>query len=94
MLLSKLEVGNLNSTTVKVSKRYQIAVPALARDLLNIKSGDRLIVDIQDGIIILIPMPDNYTQAMAGLHKEIWQGVDIQKYLDQERDSWADSAKG
>ena len=84
----------MNSTTVKVSKRYQIAVPALARDLLNIKSGDRLIVDIQDGIIILIPMPDNYTQAMAGLHKEIWQGVDIQKYLDQERDSWADSAKG
>jgi AbrB family looped-hinge helix DNA binding protein len=93
-LLSKLEVGMTNNITVKVSKRYQIAVPALARDLLNIKSGDRLLVDIQDGIIVLIPMPDNYTEALAGLHPEIWQGVDIQKYIDEERNAWADSAKG
>jgi len=27
--------------SVNASKRYQIAVPALARQLLNIKSGDR-----------------------------------------------------
>jgi AbrB family looped-hinge helix DNA binding protein len=94
ILLSKLEAGMTNNTTVKVSKRYQIAVPALARDLLNIKSGDRLLVDIQDGIMVLIPIPDNYTEAMAGLHKEIWQGVDIQKYIDEERNAWADSAKG
>jgi AbrB family looped-hinge helix DNA binding protein len=94
ILLSKLEVRMTNNITVKVSKRYQIAVPALARDLLNIKSGDRLLVDIQDGIIVLIPMPDNYTEALAGLHQEIWQGVDIQKYIDEERNAWEDSAKG
>ena len=63
-----------NITSVKVSKRYQIAVPALARQLLNIKSGDRLLVDIQDGIMVLLPEPENYTEAMAGLHKEIWDG--------------------
>jgi AbrB family looped-hinge helix DNA binding protein len=94
ILLSKLEVGMKNNTTVKVSKRYQIAVPAQARNLLNIKSGDRLLVDIQDGIMVLIPIPNNYTEAMAGLHQEIWQGVDIHKYIDQERNAWADSAKG
>ena len=32
ILLSKLEAGMTNNTTVKVSKRYQIAVPALARE--------------------------------------------------------------
>lgn len=78
-----------NYTTVKVSKRYQIAVPSLARQLLNIKSGDRLLVDIQDGIMVLIPEPDNYTEAMAGLHKEIWQGVGTQEYIDEERNAWA-----
>ena len=82
-----------NTTTVKVSKRYQIAVPALARQLLNIQSGDRLLVDIQDGMMVLIPRPDNYTVALAGLHQEIWQDVDAQKYIDEERDAWAGSAK-
>jgi AbrB family looped-hinge helix DNA binding protein len=88
-----MEAGMTPYTTVKVSKRYQIAVPALARKLLNIKSGDRLLVDIQDGIMILIPKPDNYTEAMAGLHKEIWEAVDAQKYVDEERNAWVGSSK-
>jgi AbrB family looped-hinge helix DNA binding protein len=93
ILLSKMEAGVTNTTTVKVSKRYQIAVPALARQLLNIQSGDRLLVDIQDGMMVLIPRPDNYTEALAGLHQEIWEGEDAQKYIDKERDSWASSVK-
>ena len=78
-------------TSVKVSKRYQIAVPAIARELLHIESGDRLLVDIQDGIMILMPEPENYTQAMSGLHKEIWEGIDAQKYVEEERRTWAGS---
>ena len=81
------------TTSVKVSKRYQIAVPALARRLLNIRSGDRLLVDVQDGIIVLIPEPKDYTEAMAGLHREVWVGVDVQKYIDEERNSWHASAR-
>ena len=79
--------------SVKVSKRYQIAVPALARRLLNIRSGDRLLVDVQDGIIVLIPEPEDYTEAMAGLHREVWEGVDVQKHIDEERNSWHGSAR-
>lgn len=79
--------------TVKVSKKFQIAVPAIARQELNIQNGDRLLVDIQDGLIILMPEPTNYTQAMQGLHKEIWEGVDVQNYIDEERDSWSDLLK-
>lgn len=82
-----------NYTSVKVSKRNQIAVPALARQLLNIQSGDRLLVDIQDGLIILVPEPDNYTAAMAGLHKEIWQDISAQEHIDEERHAWAGSPK-
>jgi hypothetical protein len=60
---------------------------------LNIKSGDRLLVDIQDGMIVLVPEPENYTQGMAGLHKEIWDSVDAQRYIDEERDAWTDSRR-
>lgn len=76
--------------SVKVSRRYQIAVPHQARLHLNIQSGDRLIVDIQDGMIILLPQPVNYTQALLGLHKEVWEGKTA-NYLDNERKSWEPS---
>ena len=77
------------STSVKVSKRYQIAAPAIVRKLLNIQSGDRLLVDIHDRVMVIMPEPDTYTQAMAGLHHEIWEVVDAQNYIDQERTAWA-----
>jgi AbrB family looped-hinge helix DNA binding protein len=82
------------STSVKVSKRNQIAVPAIARQLLGIKSGDRLLVDIQDGILLLMQEPVDYTETIEGLHKEIWERKNAQEIIDEERDAWADLAKG
>lgn len=81
-------------TSVKVSKRYQIAVPALARQRLNIRSGDRLLVDIQDGMLIILPEPQSYSAALAGLHQEIWNGVDALQYVREERQAWEDSQTG
>jgi AbrB family looped-hinge helix DNA binding protein len=77
--------------SVKVSSRYQVAVPRIAREKLNIQSGDRLLVDVQDGILILIPQPRDYAVHMSGLHKEIWSGVDTTAYLEGEREAWNDS---
>jgi AbrB family looped-hinge helix DNA binding protein len=79
------------SVSVKVSSRYQVAVPRIAREKLNIQSGDRLLVDVQDGILILIPQPQDHVAHLAGLHKEIWAGIDTTAYLEQERDAWTDS---
>ncbi|MCB9098732.1 MAG: AbrB/MazE/SpoVT family DNA-binding domain-containing protein [Anaerolineales bacterium] len=76
------------SITVKVSNRYQIALPSLARKELNIQAGDRLLVDIQDGMIILLPQPQDYVAHLSGLHKDIWENVDTTTYLDQEREAW------
>lgn len=73
---------------VKVSSRCQIALPSLARKELNIQAGDHLLVDIQDGMLVLVPQPENYTEYLAGLHKEIWQHIDTAAYLEQERDAW------
>jgi len=80
------------TTSVKVSAKYQIAVPQIARKKLNIKKGDRLLVDVQDGVIVLIPEPKRYTNYLQGLHSEIWKGVDVQKYLNEERGAWTNSA--
>jgi len=74
--------------SVKVSRRYQISLPSRARRLLNIEAGDRLLVDVQGNMIILLPQPEDYATYMAGLHKEIWQQVNTAKYLNEEREAW------
>jgi AbrB family looped-hinge helix DNA binding protein len=80
--------------SVKVSSRYQIAVPRIARERLNIQSGDRLLVDVQDGLLILLPQPQDYAAHMAGLHQEVWADLDTTAYLEEERDAWNASGSG
>jgi len=78
--------------SVKVSNRYQISLPSLARKQLNIQAGDRLLVDIQDGMIVLLPQPESYTEALAGLHQDIWQNIDTDAYLEREREGWSQTS--
>ena len=73
---------------VKVSSCYQIAVPRAARERLKIEKGDRLLVDVQDGIVVLVPCPEDYVDWLAGLHREVWAGLDTDAYLHQEREAW------
>ena len=39
-------------------------------------------------MLILIPKPEDYVAYTAGLHKEVWAGVDTTAYLDREREVW------
>jgi AbrB family looped-hinge helix DNA binding protein len=82
------------SISVKVSSRYQIAVPRVARERLKIEKGDRLLVDVQDGLLILLPQPKDFAANLAGLHKEIWADLDTDAYLREERDTWNGSENG
>ena len=81
------------SVSVKVSSRYQIVVPRIARERLNIQRGERLLVDVQDGMLILIPQPQDYVSHMSGLHKDVWADVDTTVYLQEERGAWSDSSR-
>ncbi|MBN2391523.1 MAG: type II toxin-antitoxin system Phd/YefM family antitoxin [Anaerolineae bacterium] len=33
----------------------------------------------------------SYTTRLAGLHQSVWEGVDTDTYLQQERDTWENS---
>ena len=76
---------------VKVSKRHQVALPSAARARLGIAAGDRLLVDVQDNLLILLPEPENYTARLAGLHRQLWQEGDSAAYLAGERAAWRDA---
>ncbi|GAX40467.1 hypothetical protein NIES4075_14330 [Tolypothrix sp. NIES-4075] len=51
----------------------------------------RLIEDLSKSIrqrVTLTPKPKCSILELRGLGKEIWNGVDAQEYVNQERDSW------
>ena len=73
---------------VKVSSKHQIAVPAAVRRRLTIDAGDHLLMEVQDGVIVLIPEPADPIAELKGLGREIWEDVDAQDYVNQERDGW------
>jgi AbrB family looped-hinge helix DNA binding protein len=75
---------------VKVSKRNQIGVPAEARKALGINAGDTLLVEQRKGMLYIRREPIDYAQALLGLHKEVWEGVDPVEYVRREREDWSD----
>lgn len=76
------------TSIVKVSSKNQIAVPSAIRKKLGIGSGIRLLVSVWDGCITMMPEPESYARALRGLHKEIWEDIDTDEYINQERDAW------
>jgi hypothetical protein len=45
-------------------------------------------VELRGGYAVLLPEPQDYSQRLRGLHREIWEGVEPQEYVRQERDAW------
>ena len=74
--------------TVKMSAKHQIVIPRDARRHFRLAAGDRLLVEVQGNTIVLFPLPRNFTKHMEGLHKHVWQGVDVAAYLKEERKGW------
>jgi AbrB family looped-hinge helix DNA binding protein len=87
-LSNSIERGQAVWQRVKVSKKHQIAVPAKVREELGISAGDHLLVDVQDGVIVLVPEPTDPIEQMKGLGREIWEGIDAQEYVNRERNEW------
>ena len=75
-------------TMIKVSSKYQIVIPREAREKLNLKAGDKLIIKANDDKIVIYPQPKNYAKYSLGLGKEIWQGIDATEYVRKERETW------
>jgi len=75
-------------TMITVSSKYQIVIPREAREKLDLKAGDKLIIKVNNEKIIIYPQPKSYAKYSLGLGKEIWQGVDAAEYVKKERQTW------
>ena len=75
-------------TMITVSSKYQIVIPREAREKLDLKAGDKLIIKANNEKITIYPQPKSYAKYALGLGKEIWQGIDAAEYVKKERQTW------
>ncbi len=72
--------------TIKVSSKGQIVIPKHLREDLDIQAGDELLVMRNGQILVMVKRPSSYVDALSGLGRRVWQGVDVQQYLDESRE--------
>lgn len=68
----------------KLSAKNQIVVPREAREALQLKPGDKLLVVVRGKRVIVLQKPESYRTAMRGLAR----GVYPKGYLKKEREDW------
>lgn len=75
-------------TMITVSSKYQIVIPREAREKLDLKAGDKLILKADNEKIIIYPQPKSYAKYSLGLGKKIWKRIGATEYVKKERQTW------
>jgi AbrB family looped-hinge helix DNA binding protein len=65
-----------------LSSKNQIVIPREAREALQLKPGDKLLVLAHGGKILILQKPKSYHRAILG------RGAYPKNYLKKERQSW------
>jgi AbrB family looped-hinge helix DNA binding protein len=65
-----------------LSSKNQIVIPREAREALDIKAGDKILISIVGGKVLILEKPKSYHQAILG------RGKYPKDYLKKERASW------
>lgn len=78
----------------QVSTKYQVVIPKEVRKKIKIQPGQKMNVNLNGKQIILTPAettsdkdwkwPQDYIERLGNP----WEGVDVEKYLEEERNSW------
>lgn len=71
-------------TSLKLSSKNQIVLPKEAREAMNVKRGDELLVIVKGGVTLLMPKPKKYAESLSGKGK----GLYPKDYLKEERRGW------
>ena len=76
----------MQAITARVSAKYQVVIPKSVREALRLQPQDTLLFLLDGDTVVLRLQPANFTEALRGLHKEIWPDPEV--WLEEERSSW------
>lgn len=79
----------MTAVLVKLSERNQMVLPKAAREALNIKPGERVLVLIDGQTVRLLPEPENWSEYIYGLGEQVWTSLGGgEQFLAEERAAW------
>ena len=72
--------------TAKLSRKAQLVLSASIRRRLNIRPGDRLILEVEGDHVVLRKAPESDVEALRAYRSGLWK--DYAAELERERDGW------
>jgi AbrB family looped-hinge helix DNA binding protein len=67
-----------------MSAKNQIVIPREAREALRLKPGDKILVVVRAGRVLVLQKPKSYRAAIRGLARGVYEKAHVNK----ERQSW------
>ncbi len=71
-------------TEATLSTKNQIVIPREAREALGLKPGDKILVVVRGGQVLVLQKPKSYQAALRSLARSKYP----KDYLQKERQSW------
>ena len=71
-------------TETTLSAKNQIVIPREAREALGLKPGDKVLVLVRSGEVLVLRKPESYRAAIRGLARRTYS----KDYLEVEHQSW------
>jgi len=76
----------MKTAKARISSKNQVVIPREVREALGLTPNSDLLFLIDGKQVILRPRPASFTDALHGLHSDLWQDADA--WLEAERESW------
>ena len=67
-----------------VSSKNQIVIPREAREALELRAGDKVLVVVRGKRVLVLQKPRSYAAAIRGLARNVYPS----RHLQKERQSW------
>jgi len=67
-----------------LSSKNQIVIPREARDAHQLKPGDKVLVSVLGGKVLVLEKPKSHRAALSGIARRLYP----KDYLKKERKSW------
>ncbi len=76
--------------TITLSSKNQVTIPVDIVRSLGLKSGDKLIAELMDDHIVLLPQPESWTDYFMGSAKGLYGSTveEIDRYIAEVRYGW------
>ncbi len=74
----------------RISDKFQVVIPKTVRQKLGLREGQELnAYALKDGVLLTPKTRRRWPDDYIGSERDIWNSINLDEYLEEERNSWA-----